>query len=222
VAIRRLAAASQIHRARIEAVTAAAAAPWLIASYLLGAIPTSYLAGRLFRGIDLREHGSRNLGATNLYRVLGWRYAVPVGLLDAAKGFIPVVAFAPRVSPSDLFALVCGLTAVLGHAFSVFVGFKGGKGVATAAGVMLGLAPVALAVATAVWIALVFTTGYVSLGSIAAAAVFPIAVLLFDRPAEPRMLWLDVAVAAAIIWFHRGNIQRLLKGTENRFGRRTA
>lgn len=203
-------------------MTAAAAAPWLIASYLLGAIPTSYLAGRLVRGIDLREHGSRNLGATNLYRVLGWRYAVPVGLLDAAKGFIPVVAFAPRVSPSDLFALVCGLTAVLGHAFSVFVGFKGGKGVATAAGVMLGLAPVALAVATAVWIALVFTTGYVSLGSIAAAAVFPIAVLLFDRPAEPRMLWLDVAVAAAIIWFHRGNIQRLLKGTENRFGRRTA
>ena len=199
-----------------------AAVPWLVASYLLGAIPTSYLAGRLVRGIDLREHGSRNLGATNLYRVLGWRYAVPVGLLDAAKGFIPVVAFAPRVSPSDLFALVCGLTAVLGHAFSVFVGFKGGKGVATAAGVMLGLAPVALAVATAVWIALVFTTGYVSLGSIAAAAVFPIAVLLFDRPAERGMLWLDVAVAAAIIWFHRGNIQRLLKGTENRFGRRTA
>jgi acyl phosphate:glycerol-3-phosphate acyltransferase len=203
-------------------VTAAAAAPWLVASYLLGAIPTSYLAGRLFRGIDLREHGSRNLGATNLYRVLGWRYAIPVGLLDAAKGFLPVVAFAPRVSSSDLFALVCGLTAVLGHAFSVFVGFKGGKGVATAAGVMLGLAPVALAVATAVWIALVFSTGYVSLGSIAAAAVFPIAVLLFDRPAEPGMLWLDVAVAAAIIWFHRANIQRLLKGTENRFGRRTA
>jgi glycerol-3-phosphate acyltransferase PlsY len=220
VAVRRLTAQAPFYGTRIEAVTAAV--PWLVASYLLGAIPTSYLAGRLFRGIDLREHGSRNLGATNLYRVLGWRYAVPVGLLDAAKGFIPVVAFAPRVSPSDLFALVCGLTAVLGHAFSVFVGFKGGKGVATAAGVMLGLAPVALAVATAVWIALVFTTGYVSLGSIAAAAVFPIAVLLFDRPAEPRMLWLDVAVAAAIIWFHRGNIQRLLKGTENRFGRRTA
>ena len=92
-------------------------------------------------GIDLREHGSRNLGATNLYRVLGWRYAIPVGLLDAAKGLVPVLLFAPRVSSSELFALVCGLTAVLGHAFSVFVGFKGGKGVATAAGVMLGLAP---------------------------------------------------------------------------------
>jgi glycerol-3-phosphate acyltransferase PlsY len=220
VAVRRLAAPAPVHRARIEAVTAAL--PWLVASYLLGAIPTSYLAGRLFRGIDLREHGSRNLGATNLYRVLGWRYAIPVGLFDAAKGLIPVTVLAPRASSSDLFALVCGLTAVFGHAFSVFVGFKGGKGVATAAGVMLGLAPIALAVATGVWAVLVFTTGYVSLGSIAAAAVFPVAVMLFDPPAEAGMLWLDVAVAGAIIWFHRGNIQRLLKGTENRFGRRAA
>lgn len=196
------------------------AVPWLLASYLLGAIPTSYLAGRLFRGIDLREHGSRNLGATNLYRVLGWRYAIPVGLLDAAKGLVPVLVFAPRVSSSELFALVCGLTAVLGHVFSVFVGFKGGKGVATAAGVMLGLTPVALGVAAAVWVTLVFLTGYVSLGSIAAAAVFPIAVFVLEPPARPEMLWLDIAVAAAIVWLHRGNIQRLLKGTENRFGRR--
>jgi glycerol-3-phosphate acyltransferase PlsY len=199
-----------------------AALPWLAASYLLGAIPTSYLAGRVFRGIDLREHGSRNLGATNLYRVLGWRYAVPVGLFDAAKGLIPVLVFAPRVSSSELFALVCGLSAVLGHVFSVFVGFRGGKGVATAAGVMLGLAPAALAVAAAVWVALVYTTGYVSLGSIVAAAVFPAAVALLEPPDQPLVLWLDVAVAAAIIWFHRGNIRRLLNGTESRFGRRAA
>jgi acyl phosphate:glycerol-3-phosphate acyltransferase len=199
-----------------------AALPWLLASYLLGAVPTSYLAGRLFKGIDLREHGSRNLGATNLYRVLGWRFAVPVGLLDAAKGLIPVLVFAPRVTSSELFALVCGLTAVVGHVFSVFVGFKGGKGVATAAGVMLGLTPAALGVAAAVWMVLVYLTGYVSVGSIAAAAVFPIAVWLIDRPARAEMLWLDVAVAAAIIWLHRANIQRLLKGTENRFGRRAA
>jgi len=198
------------------------ALPWLLASYLLGAMPTSYLAARLFRGIDLREHGSGNLGATNLYRVLGWRYAIPVGVIDAAKGLVPVVLFAPRVSSSGLFALVCGLTAVLGHAFSVFVGFKGGKGVATAAGVMLGLAPVALALAALVWVVLVFSTGYVSLGSIAAATVFPLLVYLFDRPTEPGMLWLDAAVAAAIIWFHRENIRRLLNGTENRFGRRAA
>jgi glycerol-3-phosphate acyltransferase PlsY len=200
----------------------AAALPWLVASYLLGAVPTSYLAARLFRGIDLREHGSRNLGATNLYRVLGWRYAVPVGLLDAAKGLVPVLVFAPRVSSSELFALICGLVAVVGHVFSVFVGFKGGKGVATAAGVMLGLTPVALGVAVVVWAALVYLTGYVSVGSIAAAAIFPLAVYLLEPPDQPAMLWLDIAVAAAIVWFHRGNIQRLFKGTENRFGRHAA
>jgi glycerol-3-phosphate acyltransferase PlsY len=199
-----------------------AALPWLIASYLLGAVPTSYLAARLFRGIDLREHGSRNLGATNLYRVLGWRYAVPVGLLDAAKGLVPVLVFAPQVSSSELFALICGLVAVVGHVFSVFVGFKGGKGVATAAGVMLGLTPAALGVAVLVWVALVYLTGYVSVGSIAAAAIFPLAVYLLEPPDRPVMLWLDIAVAAAIVWFHRGNIQRLFKGTENRFGRHAA
>jgi glycerol-3-phosphate acyltransferase PlsY len=199
-----------------------AALPWLLASYLLGAVPTSYLAGRLFRGIDLREHGSRNLGATNLYRVLGWRYAIPVGLFDVAKGLVPVLLFAPRVSSSELFALVCGLVAVLGHVFSVFVGFKGGKGVATAAGAMLGLTPAALGVAVLVWVALVYLTGYVSVGSIAAAAVFPLAVYLIDPPDRPAILWLDIAVAAAIVWLHRANIQRLLKGTENRFGRRAA
>jgi acyl phosphate:glycerol-3-phosphate acyltransferase len=199
-----------------------AAVPWLVASYLLGAVPTSYLAGRLFRGIDLREHGSRNLGATNLYRVLGWRFALPVGLLDAAKGLVPVLVFAPRVSSSEVFALSCGLAAVVGHAFSVFVGFRGGKGVATAAGVMLGLTPAALGVVALLWVALVYLTGYVSVGSIVAAACFPLAVYLLEPPARPIMLWLDVALAAAIVWFHRGNIRRLLNGTENRFGRRAA
>lgn len=199
-----------------------AALPWLLASYLVGAIPTSYLVGRLFKGIDLREHGSRNLGATNLYRVLGWRYAVPVGLFDAAKGAIPVLLFAPQVSASELFALLCGVTAVLGHVFSVFVRFRGGKGVATAAGVMLALAPAALGIALLVWLALVGLTGYVSLGSIAAAAVFPLAVLLLERPSRAEILWIDVALAAGIIWLHRDNIRRLLNGTENRFGRRTA
>jgi glycerol-3-phosphate acyltransferase PlsY len=195
---------------------------WLVASYMLGAVPTSYIAGRLLRGIDLREHGSKNLGATNLYRVLGWRVAVPVGLFDMAKGLVPVLLFAPQVSTSQIFALVCGLTAMVGHVFSVFVGFKGGKGVATAAGVMLGLTPAALLIALVVWIAVVALSGYVSLGSIVAAAVFPVAVRLVDPPAQPEILWLDVAAAAGIIWLHRANIGRLLRGTENRFGRRSA
>lgn len=200
----------------------AAMIPWLFASYLLGAIPTSYLVARLFRGIDLRDHGSRNLGATNLYRVLGWRFAIPVALFDAAKGFIPAALFAPRASSAQLFGLVCGMMAVLGHAYSVFVRFKGGKGVATAAGVMLALTPLALGVSFAVWVVLVALTGYVSLGSIASAAVFPVAVQLLEPPAQPAILWLDVVVALGIIWLHRANIGRLLKGTENRFGRRAA
>jgi glycerol-3-phosphate acyltransferase PlsY len=98
----------------------------------VGAFPTSYLVSRTFAGIDLRQHGSGNLGATNLYRVLGWKYAIPVALVDIAKGLIPVLVFAPQVSSSELFALTCGVAAILGHVFSVFVRFKGGKGVATA------------------------------------------------------------------------------------------
>lgn len=192
----------------------------LVASYLLGAIPTSHLVSRVFAKIDLREHGSGNLGATNLYRVLGWKYAIPVALFDISKGAIPVLVFAPRVADSELFALACGVAAILGHVLSVFVGFKGGKGVATAAGVMLGLTPLALAVAATVWGLVVLLTGYVSLGSIAAAAVLPFAVYLLERPFTPELLWIDAAVAAGVIFLHRRNIQRLFRGTENRFGRR--
>lgn len=198
------------------------AALWLLASYLVGAIPTSYLAGRLFRGIDLREHGSKNLGATNVYRTLGWQYAIPVGLFDIAKGAVPVLVFAPRVSDSQLFALGCGIAAILGHVFSVFVRFRGGKGVATAAGVMLGLTPLALGVAALAWLLVVALTGYVSLASIVAAAVFPVAVRFLERLDRPEILWLDALVAAAIIWLHRANIRRLLNGTESRFGRGAA
>lgn len=197
------------------------AAGWLLVSYLAGAIPTSYLVSRSFAGIDLRQHGSGNLGATNLYRVLGWKYAVPVALFDIAKGAIPVLFFAPQVSRSELYALACGVAAILGHVFSVFVRFKGGKGVATAAGVMLGLTPLALAAAAGVWGLVLLLTGYVSLASISAAAVLPITVYLLEHPAAPELLWIDVAIAAGVIFLHRRNIERLLKGTENRFGRRT-
>lgn len=198
------------------------AVPWLLGSYFIGAIPTSYLVSRVFAGIDLRQHGSRNLGATNLYRVLGWKYAVPAALVDIAKGFIPVILFAPRVSDSQLLALACGAAAILGHVFSVFVGFKGGKGVATAAGMMLGLAPLALAVSAAVWAVLVRLTGYVSLASIIAAAVLPLAIYALEDSRTPALLWIGAAIAAGVIALHRRNIQRLLKGTENRFGRRAA
>lgn len=195
-----------------------AATAWLALSYLLGAVPTSYLVGRLFKGIDLREHGSRNLGATNLYRALGWKYAVPVGLFDAAKGAIPVWLFGPRVPTMPLLPLFCGVAAVVGHVFSVFVGFKGGKGVATASGVVLALAPWALLAMLGLWGALVWLTGYVSLASVVSAALFPLAAYFLEGSRGP-VLAVEIALAAFIIWKHRANLRRLAAGTESRFGR---
>lgn len=190
----------------------------LVASYLLGAIPTSYLAGRLFKGIDLREHGSKNLGATNVYRIMGWRYAIPVGIFDVAKGAVPVLIIGPAVSALGWFPLVCGVMAVVGHVFSVFVGFKGGKGVATSAGVVLGLAPMAVGICLGIWALIVWSSGYVSLGSVIATGVFPLLVWLL-YPARRDSIWLYALLAAVIIWMHRSNIRRLMAGTENRFGR---
>lgn len=193
----------------------------LVASYLLGAVPTSYVVGRVFRGIDLRQHGSGNLGATNLYRVLGWKYAIPVALVDIAKGAVPVALLAPLVSASQYFALAAGLAAVAGHAVSPFVGFKGGKGVATAAGVMLALTPLTIAVLVVIWAIIVFSTGYVSLASIVAATLLPVLAWLL-HPESRGLVPFDALIAAAIVWLHRGNIRRLLAGTEHRFGRRAA
>lgn len=187
-------------------------------SYLIGSIPTSLLIGRLVKGIDLRQHGSKNLGATNLYRVLGWRYAVPVGLFDMAKGYVPVAVVGPAVSGGVLIPLLCGVAAVLGHMFSPFVGFKGGKGVATGAGVVLAMAPLAFLGAFGIWALLVFLTGYVSLGSVVAAASLPL-LTVWLYPGRPAVLWITAALGALVVWMHRGNIGRLLKGTESRFGR---
>src|SRR5690349_21359693 len=130
----------------------------IVASYLLGAIPTSYWVYKLARGVDLRTVGSGNLGATNLYRQAGWKYAIPVGLFDMLKGTIPVIFLAPWAGLSLAGAVGLGLVAVAGHVFSVFVGFKGGKGVATGGGVILGLAPWAFLVSLGLWIVIVKLT----------------------------------------------------------------
>ncbi len=195
--------------------------PWLllVASYLLGAIPTSYLVARATRGIDLREHGSGNLGATNAFRVLGWRAATPIFLLDTAKGWFPT-AFFPRWDGSDVWAwqLAYGSAAVVGHVFSIYVGFKGGKGVATGGGVFLALAPFAALAGLLVWATLVVTTGYVSVASIAAAIVLPLVVLV-TQGAGP-VLYLAVALAAFVVYAHRSNIGRLRRGEEHRFRRK--
>jgi glycerol-3-phosphate acyltransferase PlsY len=173
---------------------------------------------KLVKGEDLRKLGSGNLGATNLFRQLGWRWAIPAALIDVAKGTVPVLVFGPRAGGGDLMALALGVTAVLGHVFSLFVNFKGGKGVATGGGVLLGLAPWAALVAIAVWAVIVKFTGYVSLGSIVAAAVLVPALWLI-YPDKHDLVLPFALLAAMIILLHRANIQRLLKGTEHRFGR---
>ncbi len=189
---------------------------WVVASYLLGATPTAYLAGRLARSIDLREHGSKNLGATNVYRVLGWRWAIPVALIDIAKGAIPVALFGRWAAGGPWLAVGLGIAAVLGHVFSPFMRFKGGKGVATALGVFLALAPVAVLIAVPVWGGSLWLTGYVSLASLVAAASFPVWVKL-TAPGAVSAFWASVALAVLIVYSHRANVQRLLAGTENRF-----
>ena len=190
----------------------------ILAAYFTGAIPTSYIVGRI-KGIDLRQHGSGNLGATNAYRVLGWRAALPVFIVDIFKGWFPTFCF-PLWDGSNngLLALAYGAAAIIGHVFSIYVKFKGGKGVATSTGVLLALAPLAVLAGFIVWSAIVFTTGFVSLGSIVAACVLPVVIFLVQGAGA--VLWLSMALAAFVIFAHRANIKRLTRGEEHSFRKR--
>jgi len=191
-------------------------AAMLVLAYLIGATPTSYVAGRLGRGIDLRQHGSRNLGATNAYRVLGWRYAIPVGLIDMVKGGVPVAILGPWSNGPAWFTVALGIAAVLGHMASPYVQFRGGKGVATTAGVFLALAPLAVLISLVIWGATLWLSGYVSVASLTVALLFPVWVWLTE-PGEPYTLWAAIVLALLLVYAHRSNIERLRQGTENRF-----
>lgn len=199
----------------------------VIFSYVLGSIPAAYIAGRS-RGIDLRKHGSGNLGATNVLRVLGAKIGIAVFVFDMAKGALPVLLF-PRwttlgswpLTTALAIQIACGVAAIVGHVRPVFLKFgKGGKGVATAAGVFLGLAPIPAVIALATFAAVLLASGYVSLGSLTAATVLPIAVYLTSG-ASP-LLFVAVVVAVFVFWTHRANIMRLRRGEEHRFGRKSA
>jgi len=189
----------------------------ILAAYVLGSIPTSYLVGRL-KGIDLRQHGSGNLGGTNAYRVMGAAAAVPVVVVDVGKGFVPAYFFPlwDGTAAPDL-ALVYGVSAIAGHVWSVFVRFQGGKGVATGGGVIIALAPTSALISLLVWIGFVTLTGYVSLGSLAAATLVPVTAWLTDESSSTVVF---CAVMALFVWWtHRDNIRRLMRGEENRFGK---
>jgi glycerol-3-phosphate acyltransferase PlsY len=188
----------------------------LVAAYLVGSFPTSYLAGRL-AGVDLRREGSGNLGGTNVYRVLGWKAALPVVVVDISKGLVPTWLF-PSWDGHALatLSLAYGLCAIAGHIWPIFLGFRGGKGVATSGGVLLALAPVAVLVGALLWTGVVLVTRTVSLASLVAATAIPVIAFLLEAPLSTVLF---SAGLAALVWYtHRENLARLRRGEELRFG----
>jgi acyl phosphate:glycerol-3-phosphate acyltransferase len=185
----------------------------VIGGWLAGSIPSGYWVVRLVRGIDVRRFGSRSIGATNVWRVAGWRYGVPVIVLDVAKGLVP--ALAARLLVDDLAGVLAGGAAMAGHWRPVFLRFeRGGKIVATTAGVLLGLAPVVALAALGVWIVAFVAVRYVSVASIVAALALPVIAFALGESWPVRILGL--AGAAAVVILHRGNVQRLRRGKEPR------
>ena len=203
------------------------AAAWSVlpASYLLGSIPFGYVLARWVKGVDVRRVGSGNIGATNTARAMGRAWGGIVGLLDALKGFVPAfvlprLALAPGEARMTL-ALLAGLAAILGHCFPVWLSFKGGKGVATACGVILGVDPVVFAAGGIVWLLTLFTTRFVGLSSLLMTAAFPVAAWWFHRDA-PIFAALSALIFLLILVRHRANLVRMVAGTEPRFGARKA
>lgn len=194
--------------------------------YLLGSCPNGLLISRA-RGIDIRKQGSGNIGATNVLRVMGKKWGYTVFFLDALKGLLAVaVAWAlaansPQILHPEIVEILGGLACILGHTFPLWLRFRGGKGVATSAGVLLGLMPIAMLSVLAVWLLLFYATRYVSVASIFAAACLPLFVALYLHFHALRgfaLLPFSILIAGVVIWRHRSNMQSLLHGTEHRFG----
>ncbi len=204
----------------------------VVLSYLAGSIPGSLWVGRALNGVDVRQHGSGNMGATNTFRVLGWKAGVLATLIDVGKGLLAAGIIATiRVTPeviefpfwnSDVFyQMVAGVAAVGGHMYPIWAGFRGGKGMNTAAGVLFAITPYSMWITVTVFLLVVLTTRYVSLGSLVGAVTFPSTVAIrkyvfgIDR-LDASILVMSLLIAAGLIYAHRTNISRLLSGTENR------
>ena len=221
----------------------------LVVSYIIGSIPTSLMAGKMLKGIDIRNFGSGNAGGTNAFRVLGWKAGLTVTLIDIIKGIVAavsVVAFF-RHHPIDVFPdlndvalrLLAGISAVIGHVFTLFAGFKGGKGVSTAAGMLIGIAPISMLMVIAIFLLTVYISRHVSVASMLAAVAFPLIIAIrkyifelgggldyyiklfgskvfFHDSLDYHLMIFGLIVAIAILYTHRANIRRLISGTENR------
>ncbi|MGK9476569.1 glycerol-3-phosphate 1-O-acyltransferase PlsY [Melioribacter sp. OK-6-Me] len=212
----------------------------VILSYLVGSIPTSIIISKLVKGIDIRQYGSGNAGGTNVFRVLGWKWGVLTILFDALKGAIAVIVVARlyldnfpfnNITPFDDFTLVqilCGVAAVIGHIWTVFAGFKGGKGIATALGFLLTIITVDMLFALGIFLIVVYFSRYISLGSLTAAVSVPIILIVRENvfgvhiASYGIILPFAIALALLVIYTHRKNIDRLLKGSENKisFGKK--
>jgi glycerol-3-phosphate acyltransferase PlsY len=188
-----------------------------IFSYLFGSFPTGYVLFLISEKKDIRNFGSHSTGATNVLRLKGWIFALPVILVDVLKGFLPVF-LALRLFPDKKFALLCGFLAVLGHCFPVYIKFKGGKGVATAVGVFLSVAVESLLICIVIFFLVILLTRYVSLGSILSMLSLPVTIFLIQGDAEKTVL--GFAVFLLVAFRHAGNIQRLVKGNERKLGER--
>lgn len=209
----------------------------IILSYIVGSIPTGLLIGRWFKGIDIREHGSGNIGSTNVMRTLGWKLGLLVQTGDIMKGLFAVLVIARlhygdfpfnNRTPFDditIVQIIAGASAVIGHIFSVFLNFNGGKGINTAAGMLVGIAPIDISIAVIVFAIVLFSTGYVSLGSLSAATAFPTTMFIrfnvfnVDIPSYHTLILFSIATTLLLYYAHRSNIRRLLAGQESRFNR---
>jgi glycerol-3-phosphate acyltransferase PlsY len=206
----------------------------VITSYLIGSIPFGILISKRFRGFDIRTKGSGNMGSTNAFRVLGWKLGALVQVLDLAKGLGAVLLAnylyhglpfhnATPFEDITIFRLIAGISAVLGHVYTVFAGFKGGKGISTAAGMLIGIAPVEVAIVTGIFLLVLFLSGYVSLGSIIAAIMFPTTMFLRENAfgvqiaGYSTLIVFAIALAVFLVYTHRSNIKRLIQKRENRF-----
>ena len=196
-------------------------------SYITGSFPTSIIMGKLVKGIDIREHGSGNAGGTNVFRVLGWKPALVVVIIDIFKGWLPTAIYATTlfqnqpINDVGVIQILCGFAAVLGHTYTIFAGFHGGKGIGTLAGMLLALFPIALPLCILVFITTLILTGYVSLSSIFATVALPIILLILPifgiQHNQLSLLIFALLVPFFTIFTHRSNIVRLREGTENRF-----
>lgn len=207
----------------------------LFISYLMGSIPSAIWIGKIFKGVDVREHGSGNAGTTNTFRVLGVPFGITVFVMDFMKGFVPsfwlsVIAFdlfsgplAPPLWDVEAFLkIMCGLLAVIGHMFPIFAKFRGGKGAATACGMLFGVEPISISISFAIFGIVLLSTKYVSLASIISTAVYPVTLLvmkyILGMDVDGSIIIFSLIVAFGIIYRHKSNIQRLKEGTESKVG----